>query len=240
MSQDFSVPTGTATYSEEPSGFPSSNQAAGSSTPDGSTTDVAKDQAANVGQTAAQSGGRVAGVAKDQAANVVSEAADQASDLLARTKSELQEQAAVQQQRVAAGIHSISAELASLAENHDGSDTTAGLVRQASQRADQVASWLDDRDPGSLLQEVSSFARRRPGAFLAIAAGAGVLAGRLTRGAVDAAKNNSPSTTSATSTGTPTPPAATIPVATASSGYQPVYPETVVEPGILPEEQVWS
>ena len=41
---------------------------------------------------------------------------------------------------------------------------------------------MADRDPGALLDEVRSFARRKPGTYLAIALGAGVLAGRLTRG----------------------------------------------------------
>ena len=44
-----------------------------------------------------------------------------------------------------------------------------------------VASWLENRDPGSLLEEVKSFARQRPGTFLLVAAGAGLLAGRLGR-----------------------------------------------------------
>ena len=55
------------------------------------------------------------------------------------------------------------------------------LVRQAAERSSAVASWLDGRDPGSLLTEVKSFARQRPGTFLLLAAGAGVLAGRLSR-----------------------------------------------------------
>jgi hypothetical protein len=55
------------------------------------------------------------------------------------------------------------------------------LVRQAADRSHSVASWLDGRDPGSLLDEVKTFARRRPGTFLLLAAGAGVLAGRLGR-----------------------------------------------------------
>ena len=44
-----------------------------------------------------------------------------------------------------------------------------------------MASWLENRDPGSLLDEVKSFARQRPGTFLLAAAGAGLLAGRLGR-----------------------------------------------------------
>jgi hypothetical protein len=56
------------------------------------------------------------------------------------------------------------------------------LAQQAADKAGQLASWLQDREPGDLLDEVKSFARRRPGAFLALAAGAGVVAGRFTRG----------------------------------------------------------
>ena len=47
-----------------------------------------------------------------------------------------------------------------------------------------VAGWLDQRDPGSLVSEVKQFARQRPGAFLAAAALAGLVGGRLSRGLV--------------------------------------------------------
>jgi hypothetical protein len=56
------------------------------------------------------------------------------------------------------------------------------LIRQAAQRSESVASWLENKQPGDLLGEVQRFARNRPGTFLLLAAGAGVLAGRLTRG----------------------------------------------------------
>ena len=52
------------------------------------------------------------------------------------------------------------------------------LVREAAQRTGSLAEWLNARDPGSVLDEVKSFARRRPGAFIAIAAVAGVAVGR--------------------------------------------------------------
>ncbi len=56
------------------------------------------------------------------------------------------------------------------------------LAQQAAEKAHQFAGWLEQRDPGSVLDEVRSFARQRPGAFLAIALGAGVVTGRLVRG----------------------------------------------------------
>jgi hypothetical protein len=64
------------------------------------------------------------------------------------------------------------------------------LVRQAADRSASVASWLEGRDPGSLLDEVKTFARQRPGTFLLLAAGAGILAGRLTRSLSEGAPDN--------------------------------------------------
>jgi hypothetical protein len=58
----------------------------------------------------------------------------------------------------------------------------AELTRQAASRLHGAASWLDSREPADLLEEVRSFARRRPGAFLLAAAATGLAAGRLTRG----------------------------------------------------------
>jgi hypothetical protein len=192
MTQDFSTPVVVVeTYPAVPA-EPTSDS-------DTSTTDVAKEQAANVGSSAAGAGQHVAGVAKDQAAGVVNEASRQAKSLLGQTRDELQGQAAAQQDRITAGIRSLSTELGSLADGSEQSGTATDLIRQVSERAEDVATWLEARDPGALVQEVTDFAKRRPGAFLAIAVGAGLLAGRLTRGAVDVAREESDDSTSASS-----------------------------------------
>ena len=47
-------------------------------------------------------------------------------------------------------------------------------MQDVARRAGDAAGWLDQRDPGSLLEEARGFARRRPMAFLAVAAGLGV------------------------------------------------------------------
>jgi len=187
---------------------------------DSSTKDVAKEQAAQVGQGAADAGKHVAGVAKEQASGVASEAADQAKNLYEQTRQELRGQASTQQQRLAEGVRSLSSELESMADRGNAGTATE-LVREASSRARDVAGWLDQRDPGALLQEVTDFARRRPGTFLAIAAGAGLIAGRLTRGAISEARNESTSGASSktpTTYGQPTP-----------APVQPVY-DTPYEP----------
>jgi hypothetical protein len=123
----------------------------------------------------------VAGTAKEEAANVAAEVKTNARDLLHQAKADLTSQAGTQQQKVAEGLRNISGELHSMANASDQPGVASDLVRQAAERSQSIASWLDNRDPGSLLDEVKSFARQRPGAFLLIAAGAGVLAGRLGR-----------------------------------------------------------
>jgi hypothetical protein len=56
------------------------------------------------------------------------------------------------------------------------------VVKQASQRTDSAATWLEGRDASEILEDVKAYARRKPGTFLAFAAGAGLVVGRLTRG----------------------------------------------------------
>ena len=146
-----------------------------------SKKDAAKDEAAEVTRQAADAAQNVAGTAKAEAANVAAEVKTNAKDLMYQAKSGLTDQAGAQQQKVAEGFRSISTELHSMAAASEQPGVASDLVRQAAERSSAVASWLDGRDPASLLTEVKSFARQRPGTFLLLAAGAGVLAGRLSR-----------------------------------------------------------
>ena len=209
---------GTPTWTDQayaPSTTSNDQQASG-------TADVAKEQAAAVKDTTVDAAKGVAGTAKDEAKNVASEAKSQAKNLLGETRSQLSEQAGEQQKRVASGLHSISDELHQMADKSDSDGQATGLVKQAASRAGDVASWLDARDPGSLLDEVSRFARQRPGTFIAIAAVAGVLAGRLTGSLVRNARDEKESTTpTSSSTGISTPSAAhlTEPPATTAASF---------------------
>ncbi|ERK73526.1 hypothetical protein [Leifsonia aquatica] len=146
-----------------------------------SKADLARDQAAHVADTATDEGQHVVEVAKQEAGDVVDEAKSQARDLYQQAQSELRDQAAVQQERVASGLRAISDELSQMAEASESRGVASELVQQAAERAGGVASWIGQRDPGSLLGEVKAYARRNPGTFIAAAAVAGVLAGRLTR-----------------------------------------------------------
>jgi hypothetical protein len=156
------------------------------------TKDVALGEAKNVGQTAAQAGSQVAATATEQAKEVAAETQRQAKDLLDQGRTQVREQAITQQQKAGQSLTSLAQELRGLA---DGTSSGApgparDLLQQASGLVDDFAHKLQTRDPGELLDEVRSFARRKPGLFLLGAAAAGVLAGRLTSG-VKAAHSDS-------------------------------------------------
>ena len=163
----------------------------GGSGGDQKTTEVAKEQAADLKQGTVEAGQHVASVAKEQATNVTAEAGRQAKDLLGQARSELSQQASAQQQRVADGLRSLSQQLHSMSEHSDEPGIAADLAKQGAHVTEQAASWFDGGDPGAMLNEVRSFARRRPGTFLLMAAGAGLVAGRLTRGLKDEASSDS-------------------------------------------------
>jgi hypothetical protein len=187
--------TGTGATSAT-SGTTATTTTTSTSTGSPSTTDVAKDEARNVGQTAAQAGSQVASTAADQAKEVAHETQRQAQDLLHQGRQQLRQQTVAQQQKAAGGLSSLAQELRGLA---DGSSQGApgparDLLQQASGYVEQFADRLQNREPADLLDDVRAFARRKPGTFLLGAALAGVLAGRLTSG-VKAAHSDSSSST---------------------------------------------
>jgi cell division septum initiation protein DivIVA len=143
--------------------------------------DAAKGAASDVAGDAKEKAANVAGTAKEQAANVASEVSDHARQLFGQASSTVKDQAADQQQKAASGLRTIGEHLGKMADNDDEQGLAAKVVRDLSNRAGSVAGYLEGRDPGSLVDEVKSFAARRPGTFIAIAAGAGILAGRLAK-----------------------------------------------------------
>lgn len=155
--------------------------ASGSGQQDQSTSDVAKEQAGEVAGHAADAAKGVAQTAQQQVGEVADEARWQAQHLLHQAQTEAADQAATQQQRIAGGLHQVADQLRSMASRSEEQGMVTELARQAADRAHQLAGWLDQRDPNGVLNEVRSYARRRPGMFLAVALGAGLLAGRLAR-----------------------------------------------------------
>lgn len=180
----------SSTPTTTPTTTPASQWSAPTSTPTNTgtdtgtssdTKDVAKDQAANVAGGAADAAKNVAGTAKEQAGQVATEAKKQVKDLVGQARSELTDQATVQQERVASGLKSVGDQIRQMAEGSEQTPAT-DIAHQAADKIHEVASWLENRDPGTVLDDVRAFAQKRPGAFLAIALGAGVVVGRLAKG----------------------------------------------------------
>jgi len=152
----------------------------------GSTVETAKSEAANLKDTAAGAASGVADVAKSEVSSVASEAKYQTRNLVDQTRSQLRGQASNQQSQLASKVHSWASELGSMASKSDDSGPMTDLAQEATRRVGEISHWLDTHEPADVLEEVKRFARRRPVAFLALAAAAGVVAGRVTRGAVAA------------------------------------------------------
>jgi hypothetical protein len=191
----------------------------GSESSGGSVTDKAsevaqsaKESGAQVAQSAKESGAQVAQSAVEQAKSVVSEAQRQTRNLVGEAQGQLRDQARSQQQRARDGLRSLGDELRGMAAGGGQSGPATDLAHQAADRAHAVADWLEQREPGDLVDEVRRFARRRPGAFLLGALLAGVVAGRMTRGivaahseqsSIDETPHGSPASTPATVSETP-------------------------------------
>ena len=148
----------------------------------GSATDVAKEQAGRVGQAASDAGGQVAQTTREQAGNVVGEAKQQARDLVGEARTQVRDQAGTQRDRAVQGLHALGDELDQMTMQGGQSGLATEVARQVSGRTRDLAHYLEGREPADLLDELRAYARRRPVVFLAGAALAGVVAGRLTKG----------------------------------------------------------
>ncbi len=146
-----------------------------------STVDVAKSEAGQVAEHATQAAGTVARTAREQGAQVGDEVRHQTRNVMREVKSQVSEQADTQQQRIAGGLRDIADQLQKLAGGTPQEGMVTDLVQQAAERTHRVAGWLDSRDSAGLLDSVRSYARQHPGAFLALALGGGLIAGRLAR-----------------------------------------------------------
>ncbi|MEU2665652.1 hypothetical protein ACLQ20_07310 [Micromonospora sp. DT46] len=194
---------------------------------------TAAEKGAHAAHTAAEKGGHVAHAAAEQGGHVASEAGRQARHLTGEAGTQLRDQARAQQHRAADGLRGIGRELSSMAERSEDSGMAAQAVRRAADAAQQAAGWLDEREPGAMLHDVRSYARRHPGTFLAGAALAGMLVGRLTRNLTasgDGARGEGQPSMPPTGPGTaPTGPTA----ASTTAGSQPY--ERTAEAPYLPE-----
>ncbi|WP_051366059.1 RAD23 family protein [Hamadaea tsunoensis] len=119
---------------------------------------------------------------QEHGGDLATETGRQGRTLYEEARSQVGEQVVAQQKRLVHGLYALSGEVGKMAE--DGGRTgpaATHLARQASDRIADTARWIDDRDPGQVVEDVKAYARRRPAMFLTAAALLGVVAGRLAR-----------------------------------------------------------
>ncbi|NYJ02691.1 hypothetical protein HNR19_003389 [Nocardioides thalensis] len=170
----------------------------------GSQDTSAKETAQQAAGTAAEEGKRVAGVARDEARHVASEATTQARNLLSDATAEVEQQSRVQKDRLAGTVRTFGDDLDRMATS--GSGLAAELAGELSQRAKSLSTQLESKEPSELLDGVRTYAREHPGTFLLGALAAGLVAGRLARGAKEATSSNGSTTQVSASGSAPVPP----------------------------------
>lgn len=143
-------------------------------------------EAEHVKTEAAHAAKDMGGSVKEQAHAVAAETKGQAKSLASSLSDEVSAQTSTQQSRLAEQSRTVSDDLQRISRGErPESEMVNQLVSQAADRAQRLTHQLETKEPRELLGDVRRFASRRPGLFLAIAAGLGIAAGRLTRGFTD-------------------------------------------------------
>ena len=200
-----------------------------------SAAETAGQEGRDLAQSTADSTKQVAQTAKEEGRNVVQEATGQARNLADQARSEVTTQANQQRQRLAGTLRNSGQELSQFADRDAQSPLTTELARRAGQYAQSIGDYMERADPQRMLDDVRSFARRRPGTFLLIAAASGVVAGRLTRGVTAAAQGDQSTGSRRTTVGSTDGQALTSPPPpVGDAGGMPTPPPPFGEPGVLP------
>jgi hypothetical protein len=130
---------------------------------------TAAQQGKEVASTAVAGAQQVAGEAKREIADVARTATEEIRGLVGQVSGELRTQATSQTDRLAEGLRTLSTQLQGAAS---GQPLEAGpvkdLARQAGTTFEQLSSRLQSGGVDGVVQDVSTFARRKPGLFLAV------------------------------------------------------------------------
>ena len=157
-------------------------------------TQAAADKAGEVSQHAGEQAQAVAGTAVEQARQVGSEAASQARDLVGQARQQGKQQAETQIQELADALAKLGQQgRALLAGRRQDAGPLPDLAEQVIAKVEDLAERTRTGGVDGLASQGRTIAARRPGAFLAGAAGLGLVVGRLLRaGALQSAQGKSP------------------------------------------------
>lgn len=164
----------------------------GATTPGGKTERSAVAAAAEIGQelkqgiekTASRSATEIRQGAGEVASEVKQVAVDTGRSLREKVGLDLRERVdsgySVGRDRLVSEVSGVATALKSAGQQLREQERSgiADYAEQFGERIDRAARYLQDRDAADLVHEVEDFARRRPGIFLAGAAGLGLLAAR--------------------------------------------------------------
>jgi uncharacterized protein YjbJ (UPF0337 family) len=142
---------------------------------------TAKEQASATAGQAREAAGDVAGTALDQARTVAGEARRQAGSAVGDLRGRVTEEVEGQTRRAAGTVRQWADDLAELARNAPDDSPVRSLVSQVADGGHRAADYLDRHGVEGMTEDLKGFARRRPGAFLAGAALAGLAVGRMAK-----------------------------------------------------------
>lgn len=179
----------TPTDPTQPAGYPSdttfgaggpaahpSGEATGG-TQSGSLKDAGRETAS----TAKDEAKKVASTAGDQVRQVTAETGAQTRRLYDESIAEARYQTDSQMTRLGGRLREIADEVRQMAAGSEQQGVASQLAGDLAERGGRMADWLERHGPDEALAEVRRYARRNPVSFLALAAGAGLVAGRFAR-----------------------------------------------------------
>jgi hypothetical protein len=144
----------------------------------------AGEEAANVSETATEGIGEVADEVLTQAKAVAGQARQQIDGFVEQVRDEIRQQAQQRNDQAAGQLRTLSERITALAEGRpEGAGSLVGYMHDAEDHVRRLAGRLEQRGPQGVIEDVSAFARRRPGIFIAGAVGVGFLVGRAVRAA---------------------------------------------------------
>jgi hypothetical protein len=153
-----------------------------SSRPNGGDADAPTTGLSGAASTATDAAREIVTETGAQARTVAGEAKQQVERLVREGREEVNEQAKQRSTQAAGQLRSLSEQLGALAEGRpEAAGAVVSYVNDVQQQLGRVASHLEQRGPQGIVDDVTRFARRRPGVFLAGAVGVGFVVGRLVR-----------------------------------------------------------
>jgi hypothetical protein len=178
---------------------------------------TAAEKGQEVAATAAEQARGVASTAQEQVATVGSQALGQARTVLDSAGGDVRDQLEQRLSTLVEQARTTADELTALVEGRpEEAGRTKELAQSASQHVTRLADRADELGIQGVVEEVTDLARRRPVLFLAGAATAGLLVGRMARAGKEAQGSNGGGGSAGISGGTY--PGATYPAATPGWG----------------------